>query len=491
MATAGANLMGGLRSLVARLRGAWRAPVSTPAATANAILALVWETGRLYGTVLLRSRIEWSRGASGEWPVPLPEQLSPPAPDALVAPLTAAMNQARETLRAETLTLGLPTSLLLLRILRMPTLTREELAEAVALQMDKLSPVPGDELSIGWEVLAEDAEQVTVFAAAAPARHMQVLDQACLGAGLRIARLDVTLLAAWRLLQDRNLLPPGTGRQAVLFAQGDEWDLLLLDRGQLILARGLGRRDEEADLARELTLSLFQAEMEAGALPLQELLVVSAAAPSAAVLESLGAAAAAPMRCVTLPPDASVADGLCLRIAAMAGEPLDLTPPAWRQREQTALARRRLILGLSAAAGLWVALAATLLLGPFVTDQLTALENRRLAALAADYRQVDNMRKRVGLINRYKERSGSLLESLRTICATQPEGVDLSELTYEREKSCKFKGEAALPALVYTFKERIETNAPFSSCKLGAVSSLPGSQRQRFEMEAILGEASR
>jgi hypothetical protein len=493
VAATGKNWIDGLRGLGLRLRGAWRKPVSgrTAAALGNdAVMALILETGRLYGASLVHGHGGWSRGVAGEWPVAAVEVLpETPPPDALAAPLTASLVQARAALRADAVVLGLPTSLLLLRILRMPALTREELSEAVALQMDKLSPFPGDELSIGWEVLAEDAEQVTIFAAAAPDRHMQVLDQARTAAGLRVVRMDVALLAWWRMLREQKLLPAGEGRQAVLIAQGGEWDLLVLDRGLPVVARGLGCPVEDGDLARELTLSLFQAEMEAGTLPLQEVIVVSATAPTASVLGPIRTAVPAAVRCVPAPADGAAAEGLCLR--TMEGATLDLTPGTWRHREQAAVAHRRLVLGLSAAAGIWVALLAALVLGPFVTDQLAKLQNRRLAEIATDYQQVDNMRKRVGLIDRYKERSGSLLESLRTICAVQPEGVDLSEVTYEREKSCKLKGEAAIPALVYTFKERIETNAPFSACKLGAVSSVPGSQKQRFELEAILGEASR
>ena len=101
------------------------------------------------------------------------------------------------------------------------------------------------------------------------------------------------------------------------------------------------------------------------------------------------------------------------------------------------------------------------------------------------------MRERVHLVRRYMDRSGSLLESLRTICEVLPAGVDLGEITYEREKSCKIKGEASAPGLVYLFKEQIETNAPFSACRLGGVSVVPGSQRNRFEMESILGEEPR
>ena len=494
MAITGKSLMDNLRELGPRLRGV-RLPAALGLTAAgkpeDALLALVLASTRLYGAGLTRTRTGWSRAGSGEWPVAAAETLPGVTPDPAQTAVVqaAAFTQARMALHAEAVVLALPTSLLLLRVLRLPPLTREELSEAILLQMDKLSPFPGDELAIGWEVLSENEEQVTVFAAAAPDRHMQALDQACTTAGLRVVRVDVALLAWWRLLREQQLLVAGEGRQAVLIAQGEEWDLLVLDRGLPVVARGLGRPVEDGDLARELMLSLFQAEMDAGALPLQDVVLVCPDSPPAAVLDPLRLAVAAPVRCITPPAQTTVADGLCLRMMEAAA--LDLTPASWRQRAQTAISRRRLILGLSAAAGLWVALLATLLLGPFATDQLTKWQQRREAAIHEDYQQVHDMRERVRLVHRYMDRSSSLLESLRTICEVQPEGVDLSEITYEREKSCKLKGEAAQPALVYAFKEQLEVNTPFSACKLGSVSLVPGSQRNRFELEAIFGEGPR
>ena len=494
MAVTGTGLMDRLRGLGSRLRGAIHpsvfglSPVRMPD---DSVMALVLEAGRLYGVGMVRGHGGWSRGVAGTWPMAEVEAAPGAAPDTVqaAAPQAAAFAQARVALRADAVVLGLPTSLLLLRVLRLPPLAREELSDAILLQMDKLSPFPGDELSIGWEVLSEDAEQVTIFAAAAPDRHMQALDQACVAAGLRMVRVDVALLAWWRMLREQQLLPACEGRQAVLIAQGGEWDLLVLDRGLPVMARGLGRPVDDGDLARELTLSLFQAEMETGALPLLEVVVVSETLPADSVLGLIRSVVPVEVRCVTTPQNATAADGLCLR--TVEGAMLDLTPTSWRRRERESVGRRRMVLGLSAAAGLWVALLATLLFGPFATDQLIRLQKRHQAEIAADYSQVSNMCQRVHLIRQYMDRSASLLESLRTICEAQPEGVELSEITYDREKGCKLKGEAVNRGVVYTFKEQLQTNAPFHACVLGSVSIVPGSQRYHFEMESVLGEVSR
>ena len=491
------------RGLATRLPGGMRRAVgglSAAPGTSDAILALALEPARLHAVTLSHGRSGWSRSATGDWPVIIPAVAavtaapadpaagSAPAEDPALASLTEAFAAASAAGRTDAVVLGLPTSMLLLRILRLPVLAREEMEGAVALQMDKLSPFPGDELTIGWEVLAEEGDNATVFAAAAPERHMETLGTALQRAGVRLMRADVALLDAWRALREQGVLAAGPGRQIVLVACGVEWDLLVLDDGLPALARGLGRPVEDGDLARELTFSLFQAEMECGARPLHEILALSAEPPPAAVLGAIRAAFPQPVRCVAPVAQATVADGLGLR--QVEGATLDLTPSAWRARERAQVVRHRLVLGLGAAAGLWVALAGMLLLGAFVTGQLTKWQRGREAEITAEYRRVYDTRERIYLIRRYMDRGRSVLEALHTITAQQPEGLELSSLTYRREEGCKLAGEAPDPALIYTFKERLQATAPFTACKLGGVSIVPGSQRQRFEMDAQFGEGA-
>jgi len=382
----------------------------------------------------------------------------------------------------------LPTSMFLLRILRLPLLSSEEMESAVSLQMDKISPFPGDELAMGWEVLAEDDEHATVFASATPIRYLEMVGAALQQAGVRAFRLDVTLLAAWRALRNQGALAEGAGRQVVLFVHGDEWDILVLDEGLPVQARGIGRLLEEGDLTRELTLSIFQAEMEFGLRSLRDVLVISDQPPTEKQLEAIRAATSVNVHFVAPTPGNTAADGLGLR--HVEGAKLDMTPPTWRARERMEAVRRRMLLGLGLAAGLWVILAGTLFLGGVVTRQLTDIQKNRERAFIAEYEHVRDTRERVYLIDQYEDRSHSLLESLRTIVTQQPEGIELSSLTYRRDAGCKLTGEAPDTAPIYTFKERLQTTPPFTACKLVGVAVVPGSQRQRFELDAQFGEKS-
>lgn len=461
-------------------------PCNVHPAARESLLALALEGQTVRGARLVRGRGGWSSQTVGAWPVTAPAEGAATA-ESDPSGLGAALASAAAAAPSEALALGLPTALLLLRVLRLPSMEKDELDGAVALQMDKLSPFPGDELTVGWEALSSGSEETVVLAAAVPGHHLEAVSAALATARLRVARTDVALLGWWRALREQaGVLGSGTERQALLVAAGTEWDLLVLDAGVPVLVRGMGQPLDEADLARELTLSLLQAEMEAGARPLEEVTVVAAEPPAEALLEALRACAApAVVRAVA--PAGSAADGVGRR--AVEGAGIDLTPASWRARELAAETRRRLTIGLAAAAGLWLALAATLFVAPVATQQLVQWQKDKERAILPDYRRVSDMRERINLIRRYMDRNHSLLESLRTITQQQPEGLELSSLTYRREEGCKLAGEAPDPGLIYQFKEKLQSTAPFASCRLGGVSIIAGSQKQRFEMDALFEEA--
>jgi Tfp pilus assembly protein PilN len=168
---------------------------------------------------------------------------------------------------------------------------------------------------------------------------------------------------------------------------------------------------------------------------------------------------------------------------------LDLTPAAWKQQAASAVTQRRFLFGLGAAVAVWVISAAVLWGGPVVLEKLVKWREQQIQKIASDYKQVANAMERVKLIRNYMDRSNSVLESMRTVVISQPEGVDLTSLTYRRGESIKVSGEALDPSNVYAFKDGIENNPPFGICTLGAVSYDGVRRKHRFELEARFGKA--
>ena len=399
---------------------------------------------------------------------------------------TAVFRQARAELRIEAgCALALPTSDLITRVLVLPPADRESLGAIVRLQMEKIAPCAGEELSVGFEVVAQEETGVRLFAAAMPQERLDALARELADAGLRLTRLDAGLLGWWRQLHALGLPVLAAGMSAILFEQGGEWDLLLADQGELRLARGLGTPADPADLGRELTLSLLNYEMEGGPARPQALLVVSASRPDTPWVEALRTATAG-----TLVPEwidrARLGEpGLGCALREGEAERLDLVPPSWRNQERDLRKRRRFLMGVGAAVGLWVVLAGLLFAAPKVVELRTAALAARIAAGEAGYRAVSDVRQRVRLIRDYMDRSDSLLEILREICTVMPEGLELGSVTYRRGDAVKLAGEAGQPALVYALKDAIDASDRFDNEK----TRLNGPTRDarmrfRFEIEA-------
>jgi hypothetical protein len=153
------------------------------------------------------------------------------------------------------------------------------------------------------------------------------------------------------------------------------------------------------------------------------------------------------------------------------------------------MVRHRLTFGLAVAAGLWVALAGTLFLGPIVADQIVRMQKHREIAIHDEYQAVYDLRERVQLIHRYMDRDRSFLEAFRTIAAAQPPGVDLTSMAYQRDEGCKISGETLDRTAIYSMIDTLRTNRPFTSCKQGTIG--PGRIRvgaSAFDMEAKFGD---
>jgi hypothetical protein len=450
--------------------------------------ALLVERGVLHGVRVTLQRGREVVVAAASWPVTETAAAPPAATDGTPAPAAAAdglaetLRAARKALKIESgCSLALPAADLMLKVLRLPPADSASLASIVRLQMEKIAPFAGEDLSVGHEVLARDDDGLTVIAAAAPRPLLDALARRLATAGLRLARLDVALLGWWRQLSELRLPELAEGRCAVLFEQGGEWDMMLAEAGRPLLARALGRPLEPQDLTREVTLSLLSAEMDASPAPLAALLVVAEQPPGDEWLAALREAAGIEPRFLPRERLGKPALGVARRDGEK--DRLDLVPPAWRAQERALRARRRLLTGLGAAAGVWVLLAAALGLAPWIVRRATAGVEARIAALEPAYRAVSETRQRVRLIRSYMDRSRSLLEMLRVICEAMPPDVVFSALTYRREEGVKLVGDAAQPALVYAFKDALDASGCFASIRLSGTTRAP-SGRHRFEIDA-------
>ncbi|MGI6496015.1 MAG: PilN domain-containing protein [Kiritimatiellia bacterium] len=469
-------------------------------------MSLVAGPDGLHGVRMSRSGEGWSAEASGFWPLPprgdsAESTASPDEPSAEAAGRAPDADAADESNRREdarwagilrraaaelgggTLSLALPTSQLLVKVLELPSEAGGDLEEIVPLQMEAISPFPGDELASSHETLAETETTLRVFAAALPKPTADRWDARLSSAGLKARRIDSALLGWWWTLSSARVLPQGDGRNVVLIGRAGEWDVLLLEGGAPVLCRSLGSERSPQDLALDLTLSLLSAELKGSGKAVEELLLVSDAAPGPQLPDMLSkAAGGAPVRFVDFAELGPAAAG-CARRAAQSA-PLDLLPASWRERELSAVARKRYF-GAMAVAGLaWVLLLAGLLLAPKIHDRIEARMREAVERDKPAYAEVRDVRDRVRLIRSYMDRSRSMLECLRVVVGVLPDEVLFTSLTYRREDGLKIAGEAPEARQVYAFQDAVSNCGLFDNSTLTGPTRNAARRVERFEVDA-------
>lgn len=435
-------------------------------------------------------------GSAGEWSVPLrrayaavspgtDEEATTPAEEngetaTLYDPIGEAFTKAVAD-AGSTVTLGLPTSRLLVKILRLPVAVRDDLESAVALQMAKYAPFSGEDMTVSGEIVFETDEELTVLAAALPHTAVAAMAPRVQASGVRVERVDALLLGWWRAACAAVEPAVPAVRRVFLACVADEWDLVVADGERPLLARGLGTLPAPLAFVRELTLSLLNVEIEAGPVPLAEVVFFSGETPDptvvAAVQEALGVSVRheRPHQ-----PDADLY-GLAERDAESV-TPFNLLPEVWRARNASRDSTKQFVVGAVVFAAVWVVLAVALFGAPALAQQRVKGVARALAANDAAFEAVQNVRNRATLIESYMDRSDSVLESMRVAAELMPRGVELTGLTYRREEGLRLTGEALDPALVYQFKEALENTAPFGTCTLTGVSLSGDRRKHRFEL---------
>ena len=452
------------------------------------VIALLAESRCLRGvSYAQRGRDGWTRTGGGVWPIEEPEELDAAAEGAEKQatvvesdkPLARAVREARSAMGARQVVIALPLSRLLVRVLKLPTEVREDLADAVALQMDKLSPFPGEELSVGYEILSESETSLWVFAAAMPAAVFEELGSALRVARMQVIRTDVSALGWFRsLCGPCQLMRPG--RRVLLMDPDEGWDLLVLDHGVPVLARALGLVTDSDTLVREMILSLLNAELEAGFNPVTDVLVVSKDAPPAEMVKGLEGLLGVPVRHMAPPSEDGGVEGVAMRTGE--GASLDLTPQVWRDAVKEAQIRKRVVSGVAVAMAVWVVFMGALFSGPIVYKQMTDRVRAASKAHAKAYKQVSDSRDRVNLILSYMDRTYSPLEMLRLASGYLPQGITLTGFNYRRDDGVKISGEADVPTLVYDFKNAVTEDPLFESVSLAGPSASKG--KHKFDIDA-------
>ena len=456
--------------------------------------ALEWTTlrrGKGRPQVIDAGRVELSAA-----PGPAPEASEgtpPPLPPE--ATRAGAIKAACAGLKGD-VTLGLPSSQLLLRVVDLPEVSPAELGSMVDLQVDKLSPFPVETMVVSHEVLARKDGTCQVLIAAVRTNVVDAMGDLLTPAGIAASRVDATVLGWWRLLVDDGQLAE-SGRHVILLMRDPIPEIIVIQDGTPILFRSLGDSQglSEAETAAELELevgqTLMSVELERGDAPIESFSIRGAGGAAEAMarnLQSTYGSQVALLGFDTLPP---ASEGLARRTLLQGAGSLDLVPDTWRKGKQSKTFKRRMLITVAALAGLWL-LGAGLFVGGL------AYERQRLAAFTAHAEEwqapaqdVRDMRRRVIMITQHTDNTYSALECLREVSRLLPSGIDISSFSYRKSEGIKLSGEARAVDLVYQFKNRLDEGEFFPETVLRSVRHDRRKNKEIFNMEIRLpGEES-
>ncbi len=452
------------------------------------ITALVVRRGTLSWTTLQRkkNRIEVAdqKSVAFAWPDGVTELYAPEVVER-IRPICAQIKGR--------VSLALPTEQVLMRVARFPSLDAGEIRDMAALQVDKFSPFPVDQMTVSQEILAQSEGVSRVVIGTVTTESVNRLGGALQAAGLSPREVDVEVLGWWRLLKQEGLIPE-EGRHLVLIMDDAGSELLVIQEGVPVLMRSLGLpslgspAEAAAELIEELNYTLTTLEAEWGTRPAEVIQVWHRAEVPVDFMVRLRAECQLEVETKQLDLLPPLSEGLARRSAERGPHVIDLAPPDWK----TSLESRKFRRGILMASGLIVCV---WLLGVLLVAGGLLMENRRLTERRAEGEllkkpaaEVEQLKQQVRSLERYATRTHSALECLREVSLALPEGVDLTAYTYKKYGEVNLRGEADNSGPIYEFFQTLEKSGLFAEVKPEGVTQQArgGRTRSQFRVNLVL-----
>lgn len=317
--------------------------------------------------------------------------------------------------------LALPLNRLIAKIIRVAP---GEDASVVATQaLQAMSPFPDEPLTVGTETISTSEAGAVVLAAALPESAAEDIGEALDAAKLNVTRIDILALGQLRDVWSRFDAEDGK-RRIVRIKSPDCISIFVLDGGTPVALRGLA---DDTDLVREELLVQLEAESFAGAKPLVETID----------LESSDAAL----------------EGVAER-SETAGA-LNALPASWAEVLEETRFKAKLVKRLAVAVGVWVLVMGVLFGVPAAYGVMESHQKTLSKRHATQYNKVNDKKKKVDVFKAYSDHARGALEIMKAVSDRLPEGVTLTNWSYDRQEGLRITGEADLDSEVYDFKDKM------------------------------------
>jgi len=370
-------------------------------------------------------------------------------------------------------TVSLPSSKLLMRVLELPSTDPDEISGMVALQMDQISPFPADQLCVSYELLKESENHSRVLAVVTPRTSVDELGDLFKTQKVYIRSLDAEIMAWWSLLIVNAEVPKG--RVILILKEHTEFSLIVVDDGVPVCFRSLELFHDftneavQHEIVEEIRYTLLSLEAEYGHRQHNSIEFWSEAEIPQTLIDLLGTEFTGQINLHDLGTVPSLAEGLALRSAERKTHHVELVPREWIELQR--LKRFMRIASIASIAIMTIWLAVISITGTVFAIRTAAFH--RVQKEAAKYsepaRAAQAAREEMLSLEKYADHSRSALECLFKITEALPNGVKISSFTYTKGKAVRLSGSGGNSDSIYDYFQ-----------KLGALEIFEGVENSRI-----------
>ncbi len=393
--------------------------------------------------------IEWTTvkvGQDGVEPVQkesLPMTFSGETAEELMASIELP-EEISERIKGD-ISVPLRTADLLMRVMELPSTQADEIRDMTALQVDKISPFPADQIAFSHEILRQTDETSLVLLAAAKRCCIDAIGDAFKKKGVRIHSIDSRIQGWLQLLQDKRLVAQ-EGCEIIIINDGIDFSLVVVDDGTPIAFRMLHTEPDEMlmvdDLAVEIdyTLTTLDTERDLSAPSTAQFWSHSnlSANVRARFTEKSGLKMTSSLL-DTLPP---LSEGILQR--ALEGHSrIELIPTEWIEHEKKKQLKKATIRTSAMVLGAWLVIVLIFFTIYQIRNIHLASVKKKADAIAPEAAQALENRQKLKALKGYTDRSDSALECLREITRLLPIGdIEFVSYNYDKNKGVSIRGTA-------------------------------------------------
>lgn len=357
----------------------------------------------------------------------------------------------------------------------LPSADPNEIGTMVQLQVEKLCPLPLDEVVWSCEVLGSGdgkSDVLLVFA-----RKDSLIQRATdFGDEFVPDLIDVDLMVLWRALRDKRVFE-GKNCCGLLWidpaARAAKW-MLMHGSKPLAIEHLPVENVDAASLAHSLSNFLLSAEANLGEGPIEDIFLFGPPEIreelSVALLSALGAR----ITPIDATPDLSPAAGLAQRALRNGHVQVNLLPVDFVQRQQKKLFRQQAKRVVAIALAVYI----VAMLGFFAAIKWRQHAVKRIDKVLAskndDFLKAQARQAEVRFLEQKLDDKRSALEVLRVISENLMALMSIQNFTYKQPQGAEVRGTAAGDSDVYALMRKLEATKLFGEIKSGSIKVIPG-----------------